>query len=1801
MLKKSSNLEKLQDYIINNMIVFFAGESENITSRYVLYFDGLDNIVSFLERIRTTLTDEEIRKDIKERISTDASLEISLLPPYPIKNDEGEVEYEAVQIRINTDVIDRTIVFIPDCDDNGEVLGDAFKNSIRNKFVDEHQDAILFYLSVQNIASVSKTTENFQRQGMPLSITNVYEYLKRQIVMITNENQQKIVLYVLNKLKANKPQNDTSLLEFAPIIRIIEARKMTDEDFHDLHMFHMEFANLGKKDCFIAENYKLYKEISLALSDQELDNILSGYEEGIKKEISEEYNKNTQTWDKKFSFEYIQKNKKENKKKFKLEKEIEIIDHEGNYLNHDFYLSFVKNNVTSLVIMTRDYTKEKKFGALISFTQKANATPNSFEVETLNSRGNKFKINIDGNKFCQNGRVTFEGGKKDKYTVLISVINVHQNFFGGNCVGFGYSAKFANYYYLLTANDYSITLGGGEGKAEQNYSCRKDKISILLNSENSTEIKFGLSDEEDAKKQNVELNLDNNSALIDAEIKFEDKTQSDITVYDLFNQCMLKGNSFYIEDEKLVNKHIKSEKYITKEFDVAGKKYSLYGLIALEKELVENKYKYVETTGLKVTKELSCKVPEDIEECYDKICDYFSIKGTSPTISYINDELSCLYEEYVSKILKYIGNDSQDFIDKKKISTEILNILKLGMIEDKDGLIWLSSLSPLSIAYQLQLKKKDIDWVELDSYLYDSLGFVNALPFILDKNDVVYQAIKGGYPIQWACYCDAYQSIKGSSSTYYQKIEDYYVKFNYLFVNNSKHTFIINVIGIQHTSEIVKAIHKLFTSKRVEPRNLYLEINYYYQNTGKNDFDDMTDYNYLSFMSREWCKKTELADDFCDWYIEHVRYNSIRDCKKYKYAHVTFCALQNEKKASLSNTISESESGIMLDGLISDIPSSLDKESGIYKYGFGGQYIEELVDKSIFVRLLYHFNELAKCKEGSPACRDLCIAQGVQNTKSESLDAIYKASNWVVFVEPKIDLDFFIGQDNSNDKDLIIIHYPDKNMTSTGYTSITVTQKSNQYINVIREFLQEKLSNKSDDNVIKSIIKNFNAYSGEWLMNFINNKQIEEKVSLVSAIGFCKDYFSIIYPEYTWIPIALDEVLRVTGSIGGSLTDVLFSKKVLINRGIIESQNATSDDLLFAGIKNESGKVVVTYIPIEVKHGNCDSKTKNDAHNQVCNTADLLRSSFIDKNNDNKKRVDKKIYRNYMIQHVISNVEKMLAYKIEESNAYKEIVDSKIRVDLLNDNYTLEINNYTDAYTFYFVEGQIGIVKSKNSKDGVIELSVPLNAMYLYLVDKKQVLNDAKCLSSKSMEMDDVQYDIDIHEEESTFDENDIGDQVSEELSGELEKIKNEKNALIDNSTLIDNEKNALIDNSTPIDNEKSDVLCNSSLIDNDKNDNTEILVDSETKHIRDMRILIGDDIAGNKIYWEYGNERLANRHLLITGTSGQGKTYSIQTMLYELTQSGVSSIIFDYTEGYMKSRLEKPFIEKIGNKINEKIVYNTGVPINPFLSHEIDISGNIVKEKPALVAARLADIFSHVYDLGEQQYSAIFTAVLNGINKYGNSMSMKYFQEELALLQETNKTAQSVISRMNPFFNTISFEGDNEFDWGNVLYSDDAKVNIFQMTMLSREMQVIITELMLWDAWYYTKKFGDKNKPFVVVLDEAQNLSHKANSPSAVILTEGRKFGWSAWFATQSLKVLKDDEVVRLSQAAFRMYFKPTEDEIVKIAKLLDPTGEINWIHEVKGLQKGQCIVVGDRTNNEGVFGATRPTVVSVSSFEKR
>lgn len=368
------------------------------------------------------------------------------------------------------------------------------------------------------------------------------------------------------------------------------------------------------------------------------------------------------------------------------------------------------------------------------------------------------------------------------------------------------------------------------------------------------------------------------------------------------------------------------------------------------------------------------------------------------------------------------------------------------------------------------------------------------------------------------------------------------------------------------------------------------------------------------------------------------------------------------------------------------------------------------------------------------------------------------------------------------------------------------------------------------------------------------------------------------------------------------------------------------------------------------------------------------------------------------------------------------------------------------------------------------------------------------------------------------------------------------------------------------------------------------------------VRLLIGEDLrTKEKFYWEFGNPNLNNRHLLINGNSGCGKTYCIQALLMEAVMQGVSAVVFDYTGGFANSKLDPKFKDVLGEKIKQRVVKIAKIPVNPFEKNDIQIDEDIfVPEEDADVADKISEIFKAVYDLGDQQKSAIYSAVLNGLKTHGSRMSFPLMVEELENIG-TNY-AKTVISKIQAFSDFNPFSIDNTFSWSDIRDSS-GMIYVFQLTGYGRDIQVLLTELLLWDIWNFCVKNGDESKPFILVMDEAQNLSHDEKSPSAKILTEGRKFGISGWYATQFMKPqLSDDEIQRLQQAGQKLYFCPPDDGVTTVAKNIDITsqGAKDWADRLKKLKKGECVTCGSMVRS-GKWSKYEPRIVKIASLNER
>lgn len=372
-------------------------------------------------------------------------------------------------------------------------------------------------------------------------------------------------------------------------------------------------------------------------------------------------------------------------------------------------------------------------------------------------------------------------------------------------------------------------------------------------------------------------------------------------------------------------------------------------------------------------------------------------------------------------------------------------------------------------------------------------------------------------------------------------------------------------------------------------------------------------------------------------------------------------------------------------------------------------------------------------------------------------------------------------------------------------------------------------------------------------------------------------------------------------------------------------------------------------------------------------------------------------------------------------------------------------------------------------------------------------------------------------------------------------------------------------------------------------------------------RILLGRSTKGNRpIFWEFGHHGLHNRHMLIFGSSGMGKTYAIQCLLNELSEKGQNSLIIDYTNGFLPDQLEPLTIENLRPK--QHIIRQEPLPISPFKLQAQNIGGIIIPESHSTAAKRTAAIFKTVYNLGDQQFSVLFDAIMNGLDSFGNNFHLEdllnVLESYLDDKSHAKATAQSTLSKLKPFVLDKPFLSDaSGMGWDFIFSDRNFFCHVFQLAGLDMHSWRLVTEFILWDLYAYLRATGNRNKPKVVVLDEVQNLDHREECPLAKYMTEGRKFGLSLILATQTLSNLSTDQQSRLFQSGHKLFFKPAETEMQEYGKVLqNATGEPSktWIERLSRLKKGECYSLGSSLGDDGVLKTIASKII-ITALEDR
>lgn len=1693
------------EFITQQLLQFFKHEiQQNRTDRYYVYLPT--------------------KQDVKEMY--DALSGLSVSETFTYKHPFGKENYVTNSLNFSTG----KLVIASSLDTDIDYLV-----TLRNEMSEQSgqwSNTSLMILTDNLNDSIRGGSIDLTSEGRPLHISKIIQHLDQHLASSDlSKSEQMIIADYLKRRNQQKQITNGSFLDFIDILGLLHKDTLDSDDYTSLQYFQdgdlsslireRDEKNVGsaswKKinrqiENRLSENHELFEDVERYFT---LGNTREKLEERFDNGATKLKEDTWQQADYTVLKEWEEKAKSNRDIQFISEKMIAKTD--GSKLSTSHFWKRPQSETKSgqrtwhiIVFSTQEADKVQIHLPFDRFTSKQ-FLDNKSAKSTVSS-GHSLITTIENNST----QVTFsrvrykhEGQTSTTYLFNIAVVPLSPEFLNPYQSRYfiDTTPKNQQAIRLILDGHHLVELGDGSGQindvvvgsSEAIKIGHNDVITLPLNAldEGESRVRFSVMIDE------VEVPL---------AIKDEMLKTTPLDGVSIWTRKRTDETSFLIDsDYKTI--HNGQRTYSTKSID--------RNFFKMEQDWLDNHVRYAKQLSDDTFESIPLELPSAVETSYDLFLNTVKSKGTIPSLMYYDDQVQSAAFDFINNYLSEIEKIKAQSL----MTVQQRNLYRLGQMETIDGLL-LTPFSPLNIAYQWQVNS-NLGSEDIDSNILKKLKASYTLPYAFNVHEMLLKPTDYSPLPEWHEYVIREKVSIGETNSYLAKVVEekmthFADHYDYLFSIQNSAPLCINVTNDE---EILKGIISWFknqiSSKGVLENIKPLEVSLYLPNaSGLSAFDTLNEIETAEQLKEEFGIDLSI-DDFEIDDVLHVLQQSILYRKldleePILYSHISFYKMGNESRI-VTQPMRDLSNSMNLDGLFTTVSSVQSDDTG-YRVGFGTKGAD--INRSLMTKFGSLYNELtANMKDGghSSYMKDVSLTMHIDVADKDELEKIYSASHWVTFIDPPVGLDFF----KSSSDNLIIVHYSDQYSSTNGYDAITVTDKSKQYFNVIEEFVNSQGVTSTQEQ-IEETIRAFNTFNGEWLLRAVQGRGYDkrEKMSIVSAI---KETLLLFNEENTiWVPISMEEVVRVTGNVKLSKRAGLFSGKTIGRKG------NCSDDLLMIGLEIDQTQLKVHLFPVEVKIGINDNSVISKGISQITELKARLNDHLLD-----LTTFDAKFLRNYFVRLFINNAKKMQENEIWPSKDFRlsaELIDR-----LMNDDFKI-----VDEKRAKFGNGVLVSFKKHSESvrhsrsQGVVILELPEQHGYEALTQSLDSLESSKKQKSLAPTFKNEAF-------------------ASPADSTEQQKSTDE---LEDRRNLPEDENHTVVEPDLKI-----APLTQPNLE----------LVTPNVVSLEQVRLHLGSEL-NQDYYWEYGHPRLSNRHLLIGGRSGQGKTYFVQSLLLQLVEQNQSALVIDYSNSYTLSQLDETFVNRMGEKLTERIVYHESFPLNPFKRREKEISGRKEPEKIVEVARRVAAVFASVYrGLGDQQKNAIYMATKNGIEKYGEDMRMELLIEELENLETSSKsTIQSVISRLTQMVDMDPFDYESDNDWSKIFESNG--VTVIQLEGYDQdEIKKLLAEFILWDLWYYSLS-GSKDKPMPVILDEAQNLSFRDDSPSAKILREGRKFGWSAWFATQSFSNFDKEELAILDNAGTKIYFAPADSELKVIANRI---GTIS-LDDLRSLKKAHCLAVG-------------------------
>lgn len=1713
------------------------------------------------------------------------------------KGEKQEKEYETVALHINgmKYVIATTL-------NNTHV---DFLVTLRNEMSEQKgqwANSSIVMISNKKLDSIAGGSISLTAEGFPLHSSKIVSGISSEVEdsLLPVEDKHILKHYLIRQNNGQQFKN-VSFLDFENLLKWVNQEKMEAEDykfigyFPDPHIATLT-ANLDLHIAGTSEYKKAQKEIDKQINKRLEDNInlfeevnrireLGDEERIFKEKFDEAIGKKLFKDEELLTFDDLMKAKETvNSKKAISYKAHEVKmwteenDGEKSFKQfwkiesrlrtHDFILFVSGLSPTDVVHVKLPFTARTN----ISYVKKAKGA-------TIKSSGNSLEVAIpysEGSNFIQ-VNYKHEDTPKFNFTFRFLVLPIAPQILENHKSNYSLTSK-GNL--LISLEDEKLQLGDNtETKIEV-----KNSEEVVEIPASGAQLSFS-PDSLEKEATKIEFKLKVDDVIIQCEVEdevlgaptltntqiWQRKIQQKVSVeYTSFDQRMLLADKPFVTRKE-------SRKY----FD-------------LEQQWLSENWTYAVRENTTYSGAL-IEMCEELKESYEAFLQYFKDNKTIPSFTFYNEELIVLAERYVNCYIECINSIENN----QHMPAHVKSILYLGCVEEENA-IFMSPFSPLNVAYQLAVVK-ELAGEEVERQILNKLNAGFSIPYLVGPQNEIYKPVSNLHQAEWHEYrLKDYVSI-GETNEYLakvvkEKLNQFTSYYSYLFDLSEEAELIINVVNIENDEEILRGIFEWFKERMKKHTTLtnipYVKVVGYFSNeitvSAFEHFSVLTNPNML-FEKYEISSKVAQFEEI-DVFQEIQKHLAF--IKKplnpknplFDYSHLTFYHMLTDETIS-TQTVHQAPNAMNLDGLYVT-PVSKRTDDGGYRIGFGVG--ESNSDRTQLTKFITKINEMSANRRNGGADvyqKDIMLCLHMDAENEAFLEALYDSCIWLVFIDPVVDLTYF----QKTMDEIIIVHYSDQLSSSTGYDAITVTNKSQQYYRVIQELLKSVGIKLTKEQIIRTIMA-FNTFNGEWLLRAVQGKNhdSEEKISVVAAIKYMLVYLKEKEPNTLWVPISMEEVVRVAGNIGISKKDGIFSHK-------IASKGKLSDDLLFIGLQlNDEQNIELLFHPTEVKIGKNSNAVIGTAIQQLTSLSKLLSKQLICDD------FEAKFLRNFFAKLFISNATKMQLNNFYPEENYN-ISEANLEA-LLNDEFVVQVSDEIIGTALSFRAGKNKINHEIVSDVHIFE--VPLNlaykavglSIYSIATDDYSDIEEIEIVEEREFEVGILPQIIGTPNEEYSIEDATNDDEIlSEDASQEQQNSEHDEAYKSSNPgeqlkvaepiAKYITKQNELTTNEEQNNEVAATVTTKEEPVEGEQQlSNVSSQVELPTvKDITNIRPIIGHTLSGHEpVHWEFGHKTLSNRHMVIGGRSGEGKTYFIQSMIKQLIEQGQSVVIIDFSASYTRYKLNDNFLKALGNRLVERIVFDDKLPINPLQQREFKTELDTYRlEKPFQVAGRVKEIFERIFEFGPQQSSAIYAAIRDGIELYGDNFTLKKMIEMLRESEELNgNTLASIINKLQQFIDIDPFDYDESFTWDDY-FKKPGQLTIIQFAGFDQDnIKKLMTELLLWDIWYYSQR-GSENEPLPIVLDEAQNLGFKKGSPSEKILREGRKFGISAWFATQSFNTFKVEELTVLENAPTGIYFKPLDSDYKTVATKLRLAKNDQYL--IDHLKIGQCFAKVKTFNKAG------------------